>query len=60
MEVKEFETYLGVANALRKVREAIDPKWLISIRHTSMGFSQLTPKQMIDHLRLGGAVLDYI
>ena len=61
MEVKEFETYLGVANALRKkIREAIDPEWLESIRHTSMGFSHLTPMQMIEHLRLGGAVLDYM
>jgi hypothetical protein len=61
MEVKEFETYLGVANALRKkIREAIDPEWLESIRHTSMGFLHLTPMQMIEHLRLGGAVLDYM
>jgi hypothetical protein len=59
LEVKEFETYLGVANGLRKkIREAIDPEWLKSIRHTSMGFAHLTPKQMIDHLLLGGAVLD--
>eukprot|EP00804_Cyclotella_cryptica_P023556 CCRYP_018914-RA/>CCRYP_018914-RA protein AED:0.41 eAED:0.42 QI:0/0/0/1/0/0/2/0/281 len=61
LEVKEFETYLGVANGLwKKIREAIDPEWLESIRHTSMGFAHLTPKQMIDHLLLGGAVLDYM
>eukprot|EP00804_Cyclotella_cryptica_P011218 CCRYP_007736-RA/>CCRYP_007736-RA protein AED:0.38 eAED:0.38 QI:0/-1/0/1/-1/1/1/0/375 len=61
LEVKEFETYLGVANGLRKkIREAVDPEWLESIRHTSMGFAHLTPKQMIDHLLLGGAVLDYM
>lgn len=59
--MKEFDTYLGVANALRKkVREAIDPEWLESIRHTSMGFSHPTSKQMINHLCLGGAVLDYM
>jgi hypothetical protein len=61
MEIKEFETYLGVANALcKKIWDAVDPEWLESIRHTSMGFVHLTPMQMIDHLRLGGAVFDYM
>ena len=61
MEVKEFEIYLGVTNGLRKkIREAVNPEWLESIRHVTMGFSHLTPMQMIDHLHLGGALLDYM
>ncbi len=51
-EIAEFETYLGVESAARKkITSAIDPEWLESIRHPQMGFSHLTPKQLIDHLR---------
>ena len=59
--VKEFETYLGVKNALRqKIREAGDNEWLEGIHHQSMGFAHLTPKQTLDHLKQGGMLLDYM
>ena len=60
-EVKEFETYLCVENALgQKIRKAVNDEWLEGIRHQSMGFVCLTPKQMLDHLKQGGALLDYM
>jgi hypothetical protein len=56
----DFETYLGVKSAAwKKIIYAVDPKWLEAIRHPQMGFSQLTPKQIIDHLRTVSRDLDY-
>ena len=61
LELKEFETYLGVASGLRlKIQEAIDEEWLEGIRHEQLGFAHLTPMQMLDHIILGGAILDYM
>ena len=60
-EIKEFETYLGVENALRnKIIKAVNPEWLEGIRHTTVGFTHLTPKDMLDHLKLGGVLVDYM
>ena len=59
-EIAEFETYLGVESAARKkITSAIDSEWLESIRHPQMGFSHLTPKQLIDHLRTVSTDLDF-
>ena len=44
LAVKEFESYLGVENALSiKICEAVDFNWLEGICHKTMGFSHLTP-----------------
>jgi len=56
----EFETYLGVESATRKkIVSAIDPEWLEAIRHPQMGFSHLSPRQLLDHLRSVSSDLDY-
>jgi hypothetical protein len=61
LERKEFETYLGVASGLRaKIQEAVDEEWLEGIRHEQLGFTHLTPMQLMDHIYQGGAVLDYM
>lgn len=57
LEVNEFETYLGVANALRKkIQDSMNFKWLESTCQMSMGFLHLTPRQMINHLHVEGIV----
>jgi hypothetical protein len=59
-EINEFETYLGVESAAqKKIISAVNPEWLEAIRHPQMGFSHLTPKQIIDHLRTVSTDLDY-
>jgi hypothetical protein len=61
LERKEFETYLGVASGLRtKIQEAVDEEWLEGIRHEQLGFTHLTPMQLMDHISQGGALLDYM
>lgn len=60
-ETQEFKTYLGIANALwQKICEAVDKEWFEGICHAAMCFAHLTPIQMLDHLKTGRAVLDYI
>ena len=60
-EIKEFETYLGVENALRnKIIKAIDGEWLEGIRHSTVGFTHKTPFEMLEHLRQGGILVDYL
>ena len=55
----EFKTYLGVAQTLRnKIKSAVDPKWLDSIRSPTLAFTHLSPKQMLDHLQSNGVELD--
>jgi hypothetical protein len=60
-EIAEFETYLGVESAARKkITSAVNSEWLESIHHPQMGFSHLTPKQLIDHyLRKVSTDLDF-
>ena len=59
-EIAEFETYLGVESAARKkIVSAVDPEWLEAIRHPQMGFSHLSPKQLIDHIRTVSSDLDF-
>jgi hypothetical protein len=60
-EVKEFETFVSIENALRqKIHEAVDNKWLKGICHQSTGFAHLTPMQILDHSKQGGMLLDYM
>ena len=59
-EYNELETYLGMESATRKnIVSAIDPEWLEAIRHPQMGFSHLSPIQLLDHLRSVSSDLDY-
>ena len=58
-EIIEFETYLGVAQVLRKkIEQAVDKEWLEAIKSPTLGFTHLTPKAMLDHLRANGAELN--
>lgn len=59
--IREFETYLGVENALKmKIQEAVDADWLAEIEDEHLGFLQVTARQMIEHLADRGGELDFV
>ncbi len=60
-EIAEFQTYQGVENFLCKaIVKAIDPEWLAEIEDENVGFNHLSPRQLLDHLRIVGGSLDHV
>ena len=54
-EVIKFETYLGLAQTFcNKIEQAVDPEWLEAIKSPTLGFTHLTPKQMLEHNERSG------
>ena len=59
--MKEFKTYLGIENALRiKIKEAVNTEWLEAIKNPTLGFTALTPMQMLTHLHGIGSDLNIV
>ena len=59
-QVAEFEILKGVEQALKDIiLEAVEHDYLMEIEDDTLGFLNQTPKQMIDHLKVRGGVLDF-
>ena len=60
-EYKEFEACLGCEHAThQKIIGAVDPEWLEALCDPILGFVHVSPMQMLVHLDLGGALIDYM
>ena len=60
-EYKEFETCLGCEHATgQKIVGAVDPEWLKVLCDPICRFAHMSPMQMLEHLDLGGALIDYM
>ena len=60
-EYKEFETCLGCEHVThQKIVGAVDPKWLEALCDPILGFAHVSPMQMLEHLDLGRALIDYM
>ena len=60
-EYKEFETCLGCEHTThQKIVGAVDPKWLEALHDSILRFMHVSPMQMLEHLDLGRALIDYM
>ena len=58
--VKEYETFQGVIQATKDIiLEAVDHEYLLEIEDEILGFLNLTPIDMLTHLRNRGGALDF-
>ena len=59
-EVAQYEILTGVEQALKDIiLEAVENDYLMEIEDDTLGFSNQTPRQMIDHLKARGGALDF-
>ena len=50
--IEVYETYLGVGDGLKTlILRAVDEDYVLELKHEIIGYLQVTPKQMIAHLR---------
>jgi len=58
--VKEYETFQGVVQATKDIiLEAVDNEYLLEIEDEILGFLNITPTDMLTHLRNRGGALDF-
>jgi hypothetical protein len=56
----EYEIFKGVEQALKDIiLEAVEHDYLLEIKDNTLGFLNQMPKQIIDHLKIRGGVLDF-
>jgi hypothetical protein len=56
----QYETFKGVKQGLKDIiQEAVEMDYLLEIEDETLGFLNQTPRQMIEHLRNRGGVLDF-
>ena len=50
--IEVYETYLGVGDGLKTlILRAVDEDYILELKNEIIGYLQVTPKQMIAHLR---------
>jgi hypothetical protein len=58
--INQFETFEGVRLGTKDlILEAVDNEYLSEIEHDTLGYLNVTPRQMIGHLLLRGGALDF-
>jgi hypothetical protein len=58
--VAQYEIFKGVEQGLKDIiQEAVEADYFLEIEDKTLGFLNQTPRQMIDHLRNRGGVLDF-
>ena len=58
--INQFETFEGVRLGTKDlILEAVDNEYLIKIEHDTLGYLNVTPRQMIEHLLTRGGALDF-
>ena len=59
-EVAQYEVLKGVEQALKDIiLDTVEHDYLLEIEDDTLGFSNQTPRQMIDHLKARGGALDF-
>lgn len=60
-ELAKFKTCLGVKNTTCKlIKNVIDEEWLEALKDKILGFSNVSPLQMLTHLQSAIWTLDYM
>jgi hypothetical protein len=60
-QVRKFETYVGVAMGLKDlIQSAIDNDYLLELRQERIAYLNVTPMQMITHLRDRWGSVDFV
>jgi hypothetical protein len=60
VKVEEFETYRGVlAGTKTLIIQAVDEEWIEPLRDARLGFANVTPLELLEHLTLIAGELDY-
>jgi hypothetical protein len=58
--INQYETFEGVHLGTKDlILEAVEKKYLIKIEHETLGFLNITPRQMLEHLLNRGGALDF-
>ncbi len=58
--VNQYKMYEGVRQGTKDlILEAVDNEYLIKIEHKTLGYLNLSPKEMLDHLWNRGGALDF-
>ncbi len=58
--VNQFETYTGVCQGAKDlILEAFNNEYLIEIEHKTLGYLNLSPREMINHLQNRGKTLNF-
>ena len=58
--VKEYETFQGVVQATKDIiLDTVDNEYLLEIEDEILGFLNITPTEMLTHLRNRGGALDF-
>jgi hypothetical protein len=58
--INQYKTFEGVSLGTKDlILEAVENKYLIKIKHVTLGFLNKTPRQMLEHLLNRGEALDF-
>lgn len=58
--IKEYEVCAGVEQVLReKILEAVDEAYVLELEDEIMGFMDVSPRKLLDHLRSRGGQVDH-
>jgi hypothetical protein len=58
--INQYKTFKGVHLGTKYlILEAVDSKYLIKIKHETMGYINRTPRQMLEHLLNRGGALNF-
>jgi ribosomal protein L32 len=59
--IEVYETYLGVGDGLKTlILRAVDEDYILELKNEIIGYLQVTPKQMIAHLRTRWGSADFV
>ena len=60
-QVKQFETFVGVSMGLKDlIQQAIDKDYLLELKQERVAYLNVTPLQMITHLRSRWGTVDFV
>jgi hypothetical protein len=59
--INQYEMYEGVCQGTKDlILKAVNNKYLIEIKHETLGYLNLSPREMLDHLQNRGGALDFV
>jgi hypothetical protein len=59
--INQYEMYEGVRQGTKDlILKAVDNEYLIKIKHKTLGYLNLSPKEMLDHLQNRGGALNFV